>query len=497
MTSVATDLDLLTSRRWRINNLYSIIDKRGVKKLFHPNWAQQELYNDLWYCNIVLKARQLGISTFVSLLLLDACLFEENVSAGIICHTREDAEVLFRKVKFSYDALDPSIKAMISARTDTTRELVFSNNSSIRVGTSMRGSTLQYLHISEFGKICATYPDKAEEIMTGSLNTIAPGQFIFIESTAEGREGYFYDICKKAEDAKRMEAELTKVDFRFHFFPWYKEPSYRLGSRAVYSKVSTPKETEEYFESLKLRGIELDYEQKAWYIARYDLMGELMMREFPSTPTEAWSQSNEGLYYGRLMSLARAESRICTVPYDPSVPVHLSFDLGWNDATSIIFFQIIGKEIHVIDYLEGDGESLSHWIGVVKAKPYNFGTFLAPHDIMVHELSTGMTRQQAARKLGVNFVPVKNHEVLNGIDHVRNSFNRLWIDKTKCDKLIKALDAYKKEWDDRNGCWRSKPLHNWASHAADATRYMCMGLSVLEAPRATDSATLGGGRRVY
>lgn len=491
------DSSQFADRTWRLNNLYHIIDKRGVKLKFKLNWAQQKLYDDLWYCNIILKARQLGISTFVSILFLDATLWNPNTSAGIICHTREDAEILFRKIKYAYDQLLPSVKEAITARTDTARELVFNNNSSIRVGTSMRGSTLQYLHISEFGKICASFPDKAEEIISGSLNTLAPGQFCFIESTAEGREGYFYELCKKAENARKMDHELSKIDFKFHFFPWYEEPSYRIGSPVGYAKTSTPTHVQEYFESLEMRGICLDQEQKNWYRSRYDVLQETMLREFPSTADEAWEQSNEGLYYGRLMSLARVEKRVTTVPYDPSLEVHTAWDLGYNDATAIVFFQVYRKEIRIIDYLEGDGESLSHWLALTKSKGYNLGKMLAPHDIMVHELSTGMTRQQSARKMGVNFIPVKRHEIINGIDHVRNCFPRFWIDEKKCDKLIKALDAYKKEWDDKHGCWRSKPLHNWASHGADSIRYLCMGLDIIEVKKETDGTTLGGGRRIW
>ena len=184
---------------WRLNNLYWIIDKAGNKSLFKFNWAQEKLYREMWYCNVILKARQLGISTFVCLLFLDRCLFNSNSSAGIIAHTREDAEVMFRRVKFAYDCLPAELKTLRSVNTDNARELQLSNDSTLRVGTSMRSSTLQYLHISEFGKICAKFPDKAREIITGSLNALAPNQYVFVESTAEGREGYFYQMCKEAQ----------------------------------------------------------------------------------------------------------------------------------------------------------------------------------------------------------------------------------------------------------------------------------------------------------
>jgi hypothetical protein len=100
---------LLNDPLWRLNNLYWIIDKSGNKSLFKLNWAQEKLYHDMWYCNLILKARQLGISTFISLLFLDRCLFNSNQHAGIIAHTREDAEAMFRRVKFAYDSLLPEL----------------------------------------------------------------------------------------------------------------------------------------------------------------------------------------------------------------------------------------------------------------------------------------------------------------------------------------------------------------------------------------------------
>jgi hypothetical protein len=456
---------------WRLHNLYNIIDKHGRKVRFELNWAQQQLYQDMWYCNIILKARQLGISTFVCLLFLDRCLFNSNLAAGVIAHTREDAEHLFKRIKFAYDNLPDGIKALRPATIDSARELVFSNGSSLRVGTSMRGSTLQYLHISEFGKICAKFPDKAQEIITGSLNTIAPGQYIFIESTAEGREGHFYELCKQAQSIAASGKDLTKLDFFFHFFPWWKESGYCIGSPVV-----MPQEMYEYFASLAGLGIQLDPEQKFWYAARHATQGEDMKREFPSTPEEAWEQSTEGAYYAKQLINARNEKRIGRIPYDDTVPVHTAWDLGYNDSTAVWFFQVIGKEIHLIEYIEGSGESLSHWLGVVQSKEYFYNKHLAPHDILAHEYTSGMTRQVSARKMGVSLIAVQRVDLIPGIDAARNILNRCWFDSVKCEKGIRALENYKKEWNDRQGCWASQPLHNWASHGADAFRTLATGL---------------------
>jgi hypothetical protein len=322
----------LSDPLWRLNNLYWIIDKAGNKSLFNLNWAQKKLYQEMWYCNVILKARQLGISTFVSLLFLDCCLFNSNLHAGIIAHTREDAEVMFRRVKFAYDSLPTELKQVLSVNTDNARELQLSNGSTLRVGTSMRSSTLQLLHISEFGKICAKFPDKAREIVTGSLNALAPGQYVFIESTAEGREGYFYQICKEAQAVWDSGKKLTSLDFRFHFFPWWRHSSYRINQE----NLAIPSHYSSYFNALEAHlGDKLDLGQRAWYVKRASTQGEDMKREFPSTLEEAFESSNEGLYYGRQIVEARQQGRILKVFYDANVPVHTAWDLGYNDSTAI------------------------------------------------------------------------------------------------------------------------------------------------------------------
>ena len=456
---------------WRINNLYWIINKKGKLVKFQLNWAQKQLYDDMWYCNVILKARQVGISTFICLLFLDRCLFNSNLSAGIVAHTREDAEHLFSRVKYAYDCLPYQLRTVVLADNDTAQMIKFNNGSTLRIGTSLRSSTFQYLHISEFGKICAKYPDKAQEIITGSLNTVAPGQYVFIESTAEGKEGYFYDICKKAQQDKLMKKDLSKLDFKFHFFPWYGDNEYRIGNA-----FQPTDEIKLYFEQLENIGIKLDYEQKAWYVGKQSVQSDGMRREYPSTPEEAWEVTNEGLYYCKQMTMCRAEKRIGFVPCDESIPVHTAWDLGYNDSTSIWFFQIFNHEIRLIDYVEGSGESLAHWLGIVKSKPYVYDKHLAPHDIMVHEYTSGMTRKAAAAKMGFNLIQVTKVDVIAGIDQARGILPRCWFDEKKCNAGIKALDNYKKDWDDRHACWRSQPLHNWASHGADAFRTLATGL---------------------
>lgn len=463
------------SEEWtRINTLYCIVDKKGDKQTFKCNWAQKELYNNLHNLNIVLKARQLGVSTFIGLYLLDKCLMNENISAGIICDSRENAKQFFKRIKYAYDNLPQFLKSLRSATVDSAQELVFSNGSSIRVGTSMRGSTLNYLHVSEFGKICAHYPEKAREIITGSLNTLAAGQFCCIESTAEGQDGDFYDMCKIAQQLKQQGKQLTKLDYRFHFFPWWKEPLYSLNEH-----VGIDDNMNKYFDSLATIGIKLSINQKQWYVATEKTQQDDMKREYPSTPDESFQAATDGAYYHKQLALARMQGRISEVYYNEELPVHTAWDLGYSDDTVIWFFQMEGQEIHIFDYIEGSGEALPYYLKLLKAKNYIYGTHLVPHDANTTEYGSGFTRIEIARKSGFHFTLTTEVSIDEGIDAARLLFIRLWFDDIKCAKGIHHLDNYKRMWNAAHGCWSSRPKHDEHSHASDAMRYLAVGLDRL------------------
>ena len=158
---------------------------------------------------------------------------QDTINAGIIAHTLVDAESIFvDKLKYTFDQLHPALRSLFRTVGDSAKELRFAHGSTIRVGTSLRSSTLQFLHISEMGKICAKYPEKAREIVSGALQTLAPGCHCFIESTAEGREGFFYELCELSRQQKQDNVVLGPLDYKFFFFPWHKSPEYTLEQRA-------------------------------------------------------------------------------------------------------------------------------------------------------------------------------------------------------------------------------------------------------------------------
>jgi hypothetical protein len=462
----------LSDPTWRINNLYYIKDEKGNKVKFQLNWAQRELYEGLHNFDIILKARQLGITTFFCIYLLDKVLWENNIQAGIIAHTLDDAQNIFQdKLRFAFDQLDPPIRSMFRAVGESSKELAFTHGSVIRVGTSLRSSTLQYLHVSEFGKICAKYPEKAREIVTGALNTVHVGSSIYIESTAEGREGKFYDLCTTSQNA----TTLGPLDFKFFFFPWWKHPAYVL-----HDEVVIPTNLKEYFAKLALDNVvDLTKEQMWWYTKKSETQGDDMPREFPSTPAEAFQASQEGNWYALQMKGLWDAGHITNVSYDAALPVYTAWDLGQADFTAIWFFQLTRQgEINVIDYFQGRDKPLDQLTQILNAKKYSYSTCIWPSDANARDRA-GITFVSQARNFGWKGVVLDQHSLRDGINLVRSTLSKCWFDQNKCHEGISALENYKKRWNTAIGGWSSEPLHDDYSHGADAFRYLCAGLPSL------------------
>ena len=183
-----------------------------------------------------------------------------------------------------------------------------------------------------------------------------------------------------------------------------------------------------------------------------------------------------GSYYGNAMSRLLADNHLTKVPYEPTLDVHTAWDLGVGDSTVIIFFQMHHNEIRIIDYYENEGEGLAHYIKVVREKEYVYGDHIAPHDIQVRDFSTGKSRIEVARELGIRFRMVPQLRIDDGIEAARSILPRCYFDENKCDRLIEALRQYRKDYDEKNKTFRDRPLHDWTSHPADAFRYLALGI---------------------
>ena len=472
MGSSSAELALLTDRNWRLRNLYWIKDKDGKRIRFEPNWAQQRAFDSLSHNNLELKVRQLGITTGYCILWLDTCMFNPDVAVGVIAHTKEDAMTIFReKVKFAYDNLPEDLRAAVPAVKQTESEIIFANGSSIRVGVTFRSGTVQVLHVTEYGYICAHFPKRAQEIRTGAFEAVPKSGIKVIESTARGRAGHFYDLCDQAQK-RPAGAPLIHGDWRFSFLPWWEHPEYAVEEPGF---VFTDPEVR-YFNDIEAKiSRKLSRAQRVWYARKWRDQGDDVRSEYPSTPEEAFQQSTEGAYYGAQLLEAYRAGRVTEVPYDRGLEVETWWDLGVDDSTAIWFLQRQGLTVRAVDYYENCGEGLAHYRRILEEKAKEHGIVyrrhVGPHDLRVRELGNdAKSRLQAAEELGIKFEVAPMLKIADGIEAVRRILPNCWFDESRTAMGRKALEHYRKEWDAVRGCWKDQPLHDWSSHGSDAFR---------------------------
>ncbi|CNE48942.1 TPA: terminase [Yersinia enterocolitica] len=470
---------LLKNRFWRLNHLYKIKDKNGKCVTFKMTPEQLEYFDGMHDRNVILKARQLGFTTEVCIIQLDLALFHKKECA-LIAHSLPDAERLFRnKTQYAYRLLPDDIKRANPLTKETTSEYVFDKGGSVTVSTSFRGGTLYSLHVSEFGKICAKYPEKAKEIVTGAFEAVPLGGKITLESTAEGRAGYFYDYCQDAEKAQLQGKELSNLDWKFFFFSWWKNPQY-----AIDPVEALPQRLVDYFAEMEAKHcVHLNERQKSWYYAKEKTLGDDMKREYPTIPAEAFQQSVEGAYYAKQFRWLYTNKRICKLPDNSHLPVHTFWDIGVGDSTAIWFVREVGEEFHIIDYYENSGEGLRHYMKILKDRGYTYGDHWGPHDIENREFgSDAKSRKELAREgyeidgqiYSMTFKVVPKTGVDTGIESVREILPKCVFDDEKCAEGITHLEGYRKEWDDKRGCWKDKPFHDHTSHGSDGFRYFAV-----------------------
>jgi len=183
-----------------------------------------------------------------------------------------------------------------------------------------------------------------------------------------------------------------------------------------------------------------------------------------------------GAYYAPELIKAEKEGRICGVPYERSVPVTTAWDLGIDDSTAIWFAQIVGREVRIIDYYEANGAGLDHYARVLKDKDYHYGDHILPHDAEIRELGTGKTRIETLKSLGIKARALPTTNVADGINAARMLIGKSWFDKKKCEQGLESLRLYRKKYDEKNKIFQQNPLHDWTSHAADAFRYLAVGM---------------------
>lgn len=465
----------LLSWKWRVRNLYTVVNKDGVIEPFVPNEAQERFMEEMHGTDVILKARQLGFSTFIQIIMLDSALWVDNTSCGTISESLPAAKILLKKKMLDvYDRLPAMIRAMKPITKRDATEVHFANGSTVRVGTSLRGDTFQILHVSELGKIAAKFPEKAREIKTGALNTVAPGQHIFIESTAEGQIGLFYELCQQALTRMREGEREDIGEFKIHFFPWYQDHRYILHTRKALTR-----KTVDYFKALtRVTGIVFTKEQMSWYQQQAAKQGKDMKREYPSTPEEAFEASVEGAIFRDEIERVYDQNRVGDFKYDPSLGSVFTFwDIGRNDHTVIWIGQRLSRSQWQWFYVVAEkSKSLPYFVDELKELKQRFrftwGGHFLPHDGGNTDWSVSESRKTQVENYGLYPCAVvpRAKELNKDLEFVRPFIEQSWFDAQGAGDGLKMLQNYRWKHDEKLDVMLPTPLHDDASHYADAYR---------------------------
>lgn len=475
-------VEFLHDKEWRLNHLYRIINREGDSIRFKLNSVQLEVLRNLHSRNLILKARQLGMSTFSVLYLLDEAIFNENTSAGIVSYSLEHAQHIFKRIiGHALDSMTPLCKQLCGTNQRSAREISFSNGSYLRVDTTLRGGAYKIVLVSEFGKTCARNPLKAEEVVTGTLQAVPSSGTIIIESTGEGNSGFYAEMVTQAVQRERK--DLSELDYKLFFFPWYIEKGYSMQQDVDY-----PVELTDYFDDLEEKAHTLiNSKQRNWYAHQKGILGDKVRQEFPSTVSEAFISSSDAYYFQHCIERAYQDNRCLSIsPYDALEPVHIAMDIGVNDLTVLIFFQVVHGEIRIIDFYADNGKGLDFYAHFLQQeKRYLYHTIFLPHDAKRRDgIIVENTYEREFKKLFSNtdtrFIVLKQTDKNINITNAKIKFDRCVFDLRRTKTLMDMLGKYRKKWSEQYGKYLDDPFHDLSSHYADAFIYSMQAVSHLE-----------------
>lgn len=491
---------------WRVANLYTIKDRKARVRPFRPTQEQRVIIWDIHVRGLkalmIPKARKLGMSTVLCIIMADMVAWESGVEAAIIDKTQADGESkLANIVKFAIDSMDASFRSRLTSPDGFENKstvgfvvkammeaggLVQDIMSSVKAGVSFRGGTPQFLLVSEWATIQFDHQKRSSEIKTGAMEAARDGIRAIETTWKGGKGGHVWPYVKQAleipEDLK------TPQDWRLRFFPWWVDPANRRPGNVA----RVDKETNEYLDEMeKELGIKFDDEQRLWYWHQKIELGIFMKRENPTTLAECWQVPIEGAIYAKIIETIRSQRRITVVPYDVTRPVFTSWDLGAPENTVVWYIQVnpVNEEWDVIDCDGGldleTRERVAHMMG----KGYQYAAHFLPHDAAAVETGGQSFQQQlsAAGLENIRVVPRTLDKEI-GINIVSRLLLRCRFDSEACDQGLEGLSSYRAKVDEAMG-WRTELIvHDWASHYADALRTMA------EAKEA-GMMTAQGGRR--
>lgn len=463
---------------WRLENLYSVRQEGTGKPVpFRMRPEQKEtigyLLNEPDVPIYIVKARRLGLSTGIGTLMVDQAAWTGGTTGTVIeRNAKEAAKKMQNILKYAFASMPPEILERFALLKDNDKELGMlvkglpeQQRSLLEAVITSRGGDCSFLWLSESQIIAYRDPRRFEEIRTGAWPAARKGRRVHETSWMGGKGGALW------EEIKPMLEQDPEARGRVLFFPWHGDPECVLHDGGAVAG-----QTEEYFREITEKlGRKFTQEQKRWYAVTAKQQGIFMKREFPSTLEEAFSAPVEGSIYAREIDTARTEARIGPMPVAGTSPVFTSWDLGAPKQTVVIYFQVVGPWIRIVDVDHDREETMTQRVTRMQAKGYAFAKHFFPHDAE-QTGRNGKTLLSEVQRSNANPTGLQNCAVVPrtadvwlGIDQVMEMLPMMQFRMPQCERLLEALACYRTRLNDEPGN-KDEPVHDWTSHYADALR---------------------------
>ena len=479
----------------RLQTIYRCREEGTGKAIpFYPRPEQERIFEHLLEKPdkpaYIIKSRRLGLSTGINLFQLDSAVFCPGWTGMLIDRTQEDASrKMTEQIRFGFEHMDSRPRRQYELLKKSDRELRVrlrndknSDASTVYAGVSARGGDFSMLHVSEMGPIAARDDARANEIVNGAFPAASRGRTVVETTWMGGKTGRLWDLIEP------VLINDPNAEGIIYFFPWHADPE------AIETAGMVTEEIEDYFRDLEGRlGKRFDPEQKKWYAAKRIRHRHEVTREYPSTLDEALSSPVEGAIYAPYLDQLITSGRIVDFPIDRSALVHTAWDLGSPFNTVTWYFQLIGREIVIIDCDLELNLTLTERVSRILSKGYPLGTHLLPHDATATPTS-GKSVQQDLIQAGLpntRVVP-RTQNVWIGINATEEAMPRMMFHATNCATGLERLQNYRTTNESSSGLAVETPVHDRNSHAADALRMILEGL---EAGLVNITGTAGMGRR--
>lgn len=475
---------LLQDPVWRIENLYWIKNAKGHLERFKPTPEQCEVINAIHFLGItriiILKARQLGMSTVIDVILADFAIWNAGFQGTIVDENQAAASIkLTYKVVEAFNSMPAVIRDSFTVQKCNSEEFTVLQEgdlvSVVFAGKGARGGTNQFIHISEWGPIQHGDPARSDEIMNGAIPSAKEGIIVVETTWMGGKHGHLWELTERAMALLEQPENMTRYDFHLFFFAWYVDPQYSVEGNMS----QIPPGIHEYFREceakLAERGKPYKFTdgQKLWYYKEAMPKGAKRFAEFPTLIEECFMAPVPGAVFNKLVDACKGTGRVRRVPHMAELPVFTFWDLGAPQNTRVTYVQFNGLDIHIIDH---DGET--EWtpaerVGAMRNKGYSYGGHFMPHDAETKD-KTGknyVTIMNEAGLEGIRVIP-KCRTIWPGINRVAELFPRFVFDEVKCKGLLEDLTVYRTKTSNVDGHQTDIIVEGKECHGVDTVRML-------------------------